>query len=882
MAINLTFFGWWHPKGAAVISGPTLSNGRLTGKLELTATDIERSADTAKRTVQFEFFGPGDVTGLAPSAVTHTFPSAGARNVEYDKSVYAELAAPDLPWRYTLQRPQGKSLRPWIVLLVGTANEISVTGSTAVLQASVLDAHPTAKASRGAHVEQDASHPDFPSVSRLISTRALEPDRDYVAVIVPGYAADGQLAWTTPAAGPMELTAYYHWNFRTRTGGDFAMLTRRLKLRGADSNLGSADLSYGPLPSTSTLSLQGALIPVTNSSSAALPVSAEISADLAALTSNAGIGGRRPVLGLPSHDALWPPVAGGEKGPEWRTMLRTDPRVRAIVGLGTQAAIHHQDFLAREAGLLAGAYEDAAERLRRLSFGLLLSQSLWRRRVPTDAARRLAVLGPGLRNVLTKKGPLTDQMQHPDRALDASLFSSAAKRAWRGGTPRVSNTTTDGHGSAIRQAAIAPALQPRSRTSVLHTDEFAKMNRRVPLDETIAKPVPSLTKLGTVTTALAKAIDRSNLDVDTVNVLDVRLKAVIDRLGAGKPTAILPLLRLVDSSLASRPSREQLRALAAALDAEPDADDLAALGARVARRPRERTRLPFDLDRTARAVDQAFDPTLINSSIVNRVTAGIRGIDGDPRAPQETTPELKFPAWRFLRDESPEWLLPGGGDLPDDSVVALSTNPAFVDEFLLGLNFQVLTELRFRNLPIISGWTPMRTFWDRANPGTSAVDDDILEIASWPDKSAFGSRLHQAPSAASADFVVLFNTSLFREYPGTLVYLVPAPRRSRADSGPDWAAEPIFSAALFPSFQGQLASERVFFGFDIDPALVLQRWVVLEETVKGRRFWNAAAGPAVANKIATTTNGADLASATVTEPRRVLIRGDVLIGGTAP
>ena len=56
--------------------------------------------------------------------------------------MYAELAAPDLPWRHTVDLPQGKALRPWIVLLVGTAEEIEVAGAIARLQPSVLDAHP--------------------------------------------------------------------------------------------------------------------------------------------------------------------------------------------------------------------------------------------------------------------------------------------------------------------------------------------------------------------------------------------------------------------------------------------------------------------------------------------------------------------------------------------------------------------------------------------------------------------------------------------------------------------------------------------------------------------------------------------------------------------
>jgi hypothetical protein len=321
-----------------------------------------------------------------------------------------------------------------------------------------------------------------------------------------------------------------------------------------------------------------------------------------------------------------------------------------------------------------------------------------------------------------------------------------------------------------------------------------------------------------------------------------------------------------------------VRLLAAALDAAPDSDDLAALGALVARRPVERVATAFDLDDASARIAGAFDPTVARPAIVDRVLGGVvdtvGAVEVDPTTPVELAPDLDLPAWRFLRDDAPEWLLPGAGTLPDDTVVALTTNPAFVDAFLLGLNAQVVAELRFRNYPVIAGWTAVRTFWDRANAATGAVDDDIVGVDTWPTASSFGDASHQTPSASSADLVVLFNTALFREYPGTLVYLVPAARDT--NGALDWTADPSFDARQFPSFQGRIATDRTFFGFDLDPGLAADRWVVLEETVNGRRFFNAATRPSAA------TNGADLAHDTVSAPRRVLIRGDVLLGVVRP
>ena len=97
----VTFFGWWQPPGAAAVSSGALNAGRLSAALQLTASDLDRPSDSATRTLVYDLLGPGDVTGLVPAAVVHTYPSPGARNVEIDKAVYAELAAADLPWRHT-------------------------------------------------------------------------------------------------------------------------------------------------------------------------------------------------------------------------------------------------------------------------------------------------------------------------------------------------------------------------------------------------------------------------------------------------------------------------------------------------------------------------------------------------------------------------------------------------------------------------------------------------------------------------------------------------------------------------------------------------------------------------------------------------------------
>lgn len=873
---QLTFFGWFRPPGADLVGSGAITDGRLSVALTLTVRDADHPGDTATNQLAYDLFGPGDVTALTNQAVRHHAPAPFAANVESDKAVHAELAAVDLPWRYTVDRPQNKKLRPWIVLLVGTSDEIEVTGPSVRVQPAVLDAHPLADSARLAHLELDTSGR---TVSRLISPRPLVPDRDHVAVIVPAFTPAGTDSWTTPAAQPVELTAYHHWTFRTKAGGDFATLARRLRLLRPAAGLGAADVAYGPLPAEPALPVRGALFALPDPTApqpSPAPVTPAVDADLVDLTAQLG-DEAHPVLGLPDLGAPWPADPSGlPAATGWRDALRHDYRVRSVAGLGERAGVINQELLAAEAGRLAGAYEEAMDALRRMSLGLLTARSLWARRVPSDPTARLAVLGPALRDVLTAGGPVAAAMEHPERALERSLFSSAAQRALR---VRTSDNTPASAGSPARfdparvlhRAAAAPPSPVRSPDGAIHTDLFARQTGVSALDDVTAKPAPPVTRLRPALNTLNRRFDRGRLDPDTATLIDSRMRRVVGGLPAGRSIAILPLLELLDAG--GPLSRERARVLAGRLDTAPDADDLAELAATVSRRPPAPVSTAFDVGRAAVVIGDVFDPTSARPAIADRVLGGLFDGDGpmvaDPGAAVELRPDIALPAWKFLRDEASDWLLPGVGELDDDVVVGLTTNPAFVDAFLLGLNFQVLSELRFRNHPIIPGWTPVRTFWERANPGTSAVDDDIVGIEDWQDVSQFGDPSHQPPSAASADLVILFHSALFREYPGTVVSLVPAARNAAGTA--DWTADPDFADRQFPSFQGQITSDLRFFGFDLDPALGSQRWVVLEETLSGRRFFNAA------TRASTATNGADYASETFSPPRRVMIRGDILL-----
>jgi hypothetical protein len=241
---------------------------------------------------------------------------------------------------------------------------------------------------------------------------------------------------------------------------------------------------------------------------------------------------------------------------------------------------------------------------------------------------------------------------------------------------------------------------------------------------------------------------------------------------------------------------------------------------------------PVDLVGLATVVAAAIDPTVARPPAVRRVLSTLPGITHI--GPVEIEPELDLPLWSFLSSRAPDWMLPGAGDLVDGDVVGLSTNPVFVESLLVGANHQATAELRWRNIPLVTRWSPLRKFWER-----KANDVDILPIKSWPAIAPLGTAA-LVPPFRSAEAVVAFRTTLFRRYPATVVYLYPAARHwSPPDSEDDLNLDRVM-----PTFTGTIGADITFFGFAVLPSALETHWVVLEEHPAGHRVYHKAVSPA--------------------------------------
>ena len=168
-------------------------------------------------------------------------------------------------------------------------------------------------------------------------------------------------------------------------------------------------------------------------------------------------------------------------------------------------------------------------------------------------------------------------------------------------------------------------------------------------------------------------------------------------------------------------------------------------------------------------------------------------------------PRLPRPLYRDLANMSPKSFLPGIGEIESNSIVLLETNPAFVEAFMVGCNYEMGRELFWRGFPTDRRATVFNRFWDRLDD-----KEDIPDIHRW----ASGQVLGKSSPSRQAELVLLLRGALFRRYPGAVVYAVPATDERKL------AAE--LAGAKTPIFSGKLDDETLFCGFDLGADRVLE------------------------------------------------------------
>ena len=85
---------------------------------------------TATTPVAVRLFGPGQVTGIDPRAITRMEPAPGSVSFEPNYFPAVEFATADFPWIFSPALPSGAALRPWLCLVAVKVQPVSYTHLT--------------------------------------------------------------------------------------------------------------------------------------------------------------------------------------------------------------------------------------------------------------------------------------------------------------------------------------------------------------------------------------------------------------------------------------------------------------------------------------------------------------------------------------------------------------------------------------------------------------------------------------------------------------------------------------------------------------------------------------------------------------------------------
>lgn len=731
--------------------------------------------------VMLQLYSPGDVIGFDTRTVVRTDPPNLSNAFEPNYFPSIEFGEPSLPWLLTPAAGDGQSrLRPWLCLVV-VRKQPGVTLVTErnrplPVLAIVPPARPAlelpdlsdAWAWAHSQVLDNDNTPivtmltdrNYRAVSRLVCARRLEPGAEYIAGVVPAFAAgrsaglgdppeEGELtpAWNlSEALTRIELPVYFHWEFSTGKGGDFESLVRRLRGRTLPAGVGKrtlhvGDASFG-LPDAGALPFEGVLRPT---DSEPIPdVRREFRDALLALVNEPerlreASGDDEPLVAPPIYGA-W--VAAlrriDDASPSWLRASNLDPRYRAASGLGTLVVQDHQEQLMASAWEQLGAagQQNASGQQQELARTML-------RRVHAELARSspeqfLRLTGPLQARVRLDASDVVAMGQPVETAVrtvrEQIRFSSLPVAVSSASFRRI----TRPHGPVLRRVTVVSSRTvPRVLT---FSDRFTDGGNRLfaAARERIAS--------GSVSASLLVQRARSLIVLSTMLAEAAAFNGAVDEIsaylseavGGGQPPG-RPALPLAVLQLAMLKQIDPARTLPSRIT-PPGTPS------------RER------LTREADAIDSAAQP-----------------LPG-PSFPQ--------PMYEPLRDRAPEALLPGLGLIPPDSVLLLETNPAFIEAYMLGLNHEMSRELLWREYPSDVRATCFRRFWGGAL--------QMPEIHRWTADSTLGTHLDAGSS--NEHLVLLVRSELLQRYPQTVIYAMPA----TSDGTAGEKRYPIFRAALTP------------------------------------------------------------------------------------
>jgi hypothetical protein len=849
---SYSFLPWLRTGMAGEIRAGGSATGTPRADIDITVV-VDAAGDSRSATAELSLYGPGEVAGIDRRLVIRTTPKPEEADAEPDLFPTLEFGQPDFPWRYTPAAADVRNrVRPWLVLAVLADGEIGdqepagPDGRLPAITVTTAAALPRLDQSWAwAHVQVEGFDPATETLadllrtqprrvrSRLIAPRRLHGHTHYTALLVPAFERgrraglreplDESVAGLAPAWQPtatgVRLPVYHRWSFHTGREGDFELLARRLRARRVGPEVGQRDLDARtsdpalPPAATAMLAMDGALLSPTASPGPWDPahratfVSALATILNAPADALAAADGPRivaPPLWARWHAARDRLDPGANARPRWFHELNADPRLRVTAGLGAAVVMHNDE------SLMAAAWDQ-------LEGVLAANEALRRAQLAREAAVRLHAnhladldLDTFLQVSATVHARFTasadtvhERLRRspvPPGALDGQLrrIRRPAGRIVRRGTTAAGGTVA----APPRLLARLNAGDVRARPPV-PTPEGALVPGRL---------IPAAQPTGAEHERETSGVLGTGVDRDRIAALGPppgwRPGVAAWVLDDGGPVIIhrpVPVGGHPDSdpdtSAAVKRFRSAFEDLVDEVNAPPEPGpvlrpaDLAGIGSELLDGMNPEQTIPAGLRHRLAIADWVrFDVE-------------------DPLEPIMAAPEFDRPMYEPLCELSQDWLLPGVGAIPQDTVTVVITNQRFIEAYLAGLSHETARELLYHEYPTDQRGTYFRQFWD--SRGTLAADGaapdpqtqrDITPIHGWKGDRLLGNNSARVPAPADDNVVLLVKGEVLRRYPQTMVYAV------RAVLGPD-GRRTLGTIQRFPVFHGRLDPDITFFGF---------------------------------------------------------------------
>ena len=727
---------------------------------------------------------PGDVAGLAGTALAHRSPPAGSSDGLPGALAWARLADPLLPWALPTGDDTPGSPMPWLALvcvpdgpgrLVASARPLPQLNLYGAARALLPE---PALIPLLAHAERPLA--GGPPIARLIAPTRLVAGTAYLAALVPcreagrlaglGWPVDGAtgFAWG-PDRAPDALPVYAHWRFRCGAVPRFEDVIARLhpvpeagRPHAARLSARSLELLGQPRDAEVTVPLRA---PFGAPGGVAEPPRAIVDALVDALETAPAHAGE---LGLPVYgrrQAL--------DGASWPQAIATTPSLRLGAGLGARLVRRHRDALADFAVAHVGEVDRANAMLARARAALAARQDIWRRlkgHAGSRQAEALALLGPAARRIDLPSGLGGATPAAAAEGWTADLFDPALRRALRGPAARAAG----GDGAATRpsgQAApdltrllndaqkdASEALVPRGKLYLERGADFAPGDDRAPIFESTDDPLDMIGLL--IDPPSDGSIPEDDApQIDWAEGRERRREGEEQRAaGEGRPGRWLDPAPLVEAMVAAIEPRR-------------------AIGRRVGAR-----------------------------------------IDAPGREPDDLGPIHWEPPWpeplvELLARENPALVAPAAETLPRDGAVLLGLDAPFIEAMLAGANHAAVTDLIWRRFPVRQDMSPVRRVFPRMRiAGAAAPPFDAPPLRAW--NGAAGANLGAGRDAADRPrTIVLMRTPVFELYPETVLY---AARAVWTESGVELST--LTADRIFPVAFSRLGRELVYAGFALKPA----------------------------------------------------------------